>query len=335
MKKQVTLLTLLALAAMITVGCGVASHNSFSKLPFSSDRESNPSTPLFLMNLDGSNVTPVSYDLDNFYSPSISADLKTIAVVSFPNVWVSNADGTVQTQLTTFTDDDNDGFSYAFYARISPNGKKIIYSTWDGDEEVNSVWMMNSDGTGKVNLTATPPADMRGCYSGSFSSDSSKIAFNCFGEFGYSVFVANADGSNATSVVPETSSGFVDSPLFSPDGKKILFLGYNFTPDAARMGNATPVHRPSLTAMRAGAHSHKGEGISGPTGVFSVNLDGTNDVLVVPNAFEAIIINSTLYYTIGDNELELNQIWKSNIDGSGAVSVSDGTANDRLALEVD
>ena len=333
-KRQVALLSLLALAAAITVGCGDSHNSTFSKLPFSSDRASDPATPLFLMNLDGSHVTPVSYDLDDFYSPSISADLKTVAVVSFPNVWVFNSDGTNAKQLTTNTDDDNDGFSYIFYAKISPNGKKILFSFRDGVNGINGVWLMNADGTGQVNITATPPTGMVGCYSGSFSADSRKITFNCFGEVGYGVFVADADGTHVTTVVPETSSGFLDSPMFSPDGKKILLVGFNFTPGAAT-ANVAPAHKPSLATLRAGFHSHATQGIAGTQGVFSFNIDGTGGVLVVPNAFEAEILNSTLYYAIDDSDLELSQIWKANPDGSAAVSVSDGTADDRLDLTVD
>jgi Tol biopolymer transport system component len=333
-KRQGALLSLLALAAAITVGCGDSSNPFFTKLPFSSDRLAVPSTPLFIMNLDGSHVAPVPYTLGSFYSPSISADLKTVAFVSSHNVWVTNVEGTVQTQLTTNTDDANDNGSFVFYARISPNGKKILYSFWDGVNGINGVWIINADGTGKVNLTATLPTGMIGCYTGSFSADSSKITFNCFGQNGYSVFAANADGSHVSTVVPETASGFLDSPMFSPDGKKILFLGFNFTPGGASKANVAP-HKPSLAAMRSGVHSEVAPGIAGTQGVFSVNLDGTGDVLVVPNAFEAEILNSTLYYAINDSDLGLNQIWKANPDGSAAASVSDGTANDRLDLTVD
>src|SRR4051794_5273058 len=169
---------MLALATIITVGCGGGS-STFTKLPFSSNRESTPSTPLFLMNLDGSNVTPVQYTLDNLYSPSISADLKKIAFVSFPNVYVVNSDGTGQKQLTTYTDSSADSFSFVLTARISPNGKKIIYSVGDGSIETFELWIMNADGTDKKNLSVTPPTGMTNCFSGSFSADSRKITFGC------------------------------------------------------------------------------------------------------------------------------------------------------------
>jgi Tol biopolymer transport system component len=285
---------------------------------------------LFLMNLDGSNVTPVQYTLDNLYSPSISADLKKIAFVSFPNVYVVNSDGTGQKQLTTYTDSSADSFSFVLTARISPNGKKIIYSVGDGSIETFELWIMNADGTDKKNLSVTPPTGMTNCFSGSFSADSRKITFGCWGSSGNGIFVANADGTHQSTIVPPTNA-FLDSPMFSPDGKKILFVGFGFGVGATTRQHATFSQKRTFASMRASLHSHGFP--AGTQGVFSIDLDGTGAVLVAANAFEAEILNSTLYYSLFDSELGFSQIWKSNLDGTAAVTVSDGTADDRLALE--
>ncbi len=331
-KRQVALFSLLALAAAITVGCGGGNNPTFSKLPFSSNRTSNPQTPLFLMNLDGSNVTPVTLSLGNFYSPSISADLKKIAFLSFPNVWVINSDGTGQTQLTMNTDDSADNFSYVLYAKISPNGKKILYTFWDGANQVYGVWIMNVDGTGKQNLTTVLPTDMTGCYSGSYSADSRKVTFACFGNSGNGVYLANVDGTHQSTVVPVTNA-FLDTPMFSPDGKKILFFGNNYAPSVASRHNVAFSPKPSFASLHSGVRSH---GVSPSTqGVFSINLDGTGATLVAPDAYEGEILNSTLYYTVYDSDLGMSQIWKANLDGSSAVTVSDGTADDRLDLAIE
>jgi Tol biopolymer transport system component len=287
------------------------------------------------MKLDGSNVTPVPYTLGNFYSPSISADLKKVAFVSFPNVWAMNSDGTGATQLTTATDSDADQFSYIFYARISPNGKKILYSFWDGTVPVLNVWIMNADGTGKQNLTATLPTGMTGCYSGSFSADSRKVTFACYGSSGDGVYLANADGTHQKTVVAATQNAFLDTPMFSPDGKKILFVGFNYIIGNAIRSNAAFSPKPTFASVRTGVHSQVAPGVAGTQGVFSVNVDGTGGALVAANAYEAEILNSTLYYTVYDSDLGHSQIWKSNPDGSAAVRLSDGTTSDWLALSSD
>ncbi len=331
---QVTLLSLLALAVSITAGCGSSGNPTFSKLAFSSSRTADPSTPLFLMNLDGSSVTPVPYNLDGIYSPSVSADFKKVAFVSFPNVWVMNSNGTGSTQLTTYTDSSDDQNSYIFYSRISPNGKKILYSLWDGVAGLYGVWIMNADGSGKQNLTATLPTAMIGCYSGSFSADSRKVTFACFSESGDGVYLANADGSHQQTVVPATEA-FLDTPMFSPDGKKILFVGYGYSLSGAVRSKTSFSSKPTVASIRTGVHSHAAPQDDGTQGVFSININGTGGTLVAADAYEAEILNSNLYYTLYDSDLGLSQIWKSNTDGSSPKKLSDGAADDRLDLTVD
>jgi Tol biopolymer transport system component len=332
---QVTLLSLVALATTITAGCGSSGNPTFSKLPFASSRTADPATPAFLMKLDGSNVTPVPYTLGNFYAPSVSADLKRVAFVSFPNVWVMNSDGSGSTQLTTFTDSDADQFSYIFFAKISPDGKKILYSFWDGSVDVINVWIMNADGTHNQNLTATLPTGMTGCYSGSFSADSRKVTFACYGDSGDGLYIANADGTHQTTVLGAQQNAFLDTPSFSPGGKKILFVGFGFTVGGKVKPNAKFSPKPDFASARSGTRRHAAPGVPGSRGIFSVNLDGTAAALVVQDAYEAEVLNSTLYYTLYDSNLQLNQIWKSNADGTSSLKLSDGTVHDWLDLSSD
>jgi Tol biopolymer transport system component len=323
-KVQLTLLVLLTVAAALTVGCGDSnSIPTYSKLPFSSDRVANPATPLFIMNLDGSAVTPVTFTLpDSMYSPSISADFKTVAFTSGGEVWVSNADGTSQTQLT----DNATSGSYTYFAKISPDGKKIVFGLWDTTTTTYHFWIMNSDGSGKLNLNATLPDAMTVCYSGSFSADSKQVAFACEGNTSSGIYLTNVDGTHQ-STVTTVDNTFLDTPMFSPDGKQILYVSFNFGPAAAR--------KHSFHIAHPVAHRQAAPGLPPNQGIFSINLDGSNATLVVPNCFEAEILNSTLFYTTFNSDLELSQISKSNLDGTGAVSISDGTADDWLALSSD
>lgn len=323
-KRQVTLLSLLTLAAALTVGCGSDGTPAFSKLPFSSDRESSPATPIFLMNLDGSHVTPVAYSGQSFFSPSISADLKTISFISGSDVWVMKSDGTGSKQLTTVSDSQ-----FIFTVRISPNGKKILFSVADNATETIDLRTMNVDGGDQKSLLATLPSGIdEGCYTGSFSSDSRTVTFACYStSTGYGLYTADVAGTNLKTVTAPQGA-FIDTPVFSPDGKKILFVSSNFCACADK-SNLFHKGKFGIGAHREGL----AEGIS-QQGVFSVNLDGTGSVLVAPNAFEAEILNSTLYFAAWDPDASLYQIWKANVDGSSAVKISDGTANDRLELQI-
>jgi Tol biopolymer transport system component len=309
-KQSLTLLAMLIAAAAITVGCG-DSHSvpTFKQVAFLSNRTSDPVTSLFRMNLDGSSISPVPFSSSNVWSPSISADFKTVVFISGGDIWVSNADGSTQTQVTTDTD--------VYSAKVSPDGKKIVYGLYDGSEY--QLWTMNVDGTGSLNLTSTMPAGMVGCYTGSFSADSMKIAFACYGSSTYGLFYTKADGTNTVI----TQSAFIQTPMFSPDGKQILFITF---------GDIGSNYRPHFSRVHSFVRRHTSSPDPVNQGIASINIDGTNGTIIVPNTYELELLNSTLYYTFYSSDLSRDQIYKSNLDGSGAVSISDGTADDYLGV---
>src|SRR5512132_152473 len=59
------------------------------------------------------------------------------------DVWVMDADGSDQTNLTLDQDDD------AFAPRWSPDGAKIAYEVAVTNDD-SDVWVMNADGSGKT-----------------------------------------------------------------------------------------------------------------------------------------------------------------------------------------
>lgn len=291
MKKSqaISLFIVLTLAALSTVGCGVGSSSTstapvFTKLAFYSTRTTSPATNLFLMNMDGTSVTPVPTGTGSLYTPSNSADLTTVAYTLGGLVWTSKGDGSAQTQLTTT--------GYIYSVKVSPDGKKIVFNQQDTVTNAYHLWTMNVDGTGALDLTSTMPAGMVECYGGSFSADSSKIVMNCQGSSSYGIYIIHPDGTGLTTVTNPVNQ-YTDTPAFTPDGTKILFVLYGQ-----------------------------------PVGIFSINVDGTGQTSVAPNGYEAEIFNSTLYYSVYDTNLNNNRIYKSNLDGTGAVALTDGTSND-------
>jgi len=321
---QATFLVLLALAAAFTVGCGDSSSNTiptFTKLPFISNRTVDPATPLFVANLDGTNVTGIVTNSSGAYSPSISADLKVVAYSSDSEIWVTDAKGSTPVQLTNNVANN----FYSFYVKVSPDGSKLLYSLYDGTSW--HIRTMNPDGTGDVDLTPTLPSGMTECYSGSYSADGSLIVFTCDGDTSSGVYLMKADGSSVTTVY--TQSGFLDSALLTPDGSKVIFMDYNNGPAAAGA-------RRNLKIFPHRTFRPQVVNDSAPTyGLVSVNPDGTGMTNVVVGAYEGVILNSTLYYTWYDSDLDLDQIYKANLDGTGAVSISDGTSSDYLGVSAD
>jgi len=290
-KQPVLLLILLSLATVFTAACGDSSSSvpQFTALTFISNRTVTPPTTLFWSKLDGSAVTAVPLSSNNVYYPSISADGTVVAFYSNSDAWVQKTDGSGALNLTTTTP----SASEVNFVRISPNGKLVLFSENNADH----IHLIKVDGTGDLDLTPTFPTGMNYCYSASFNAGSTLIAFVCEGATNWGIYTIKPDGTAITTVTG-TRTVWTDLPSFTPDGKKIIFVGTtNDTND-----------------------------------IESVNLDGSGDTVLIPVSYEATVLNSTLYYTFNDTTLELNQVYKAGLDGSNPVSISDGLHDDYLGL---
>jgi Tol biopolymer transport system component len=297
-RTRLPLLALLTLTAILsTVGCGVGSSTSpatnpvFTKLVFNSNQTVVPTTNLFVMGMDGSNQAPVALDACCVDQASISADAKTLAFFYEGNAWVKNVATGVQTQLTTA------GSTYQL--RISPDGKKIVFNQPDPVTLAYSLWIMKVDGTAKTSLTPTLPSGMQDCRIGAFSADSAKIVMTCEGNSTFGIFTVKADGTGLATVL--TQAQFVDTPAFSPDGTKIVFVDYGLT--------GSPTY-----------------------GVVSMNLDGSNQTLLVGNVQESEVLNSSVYYSFYDASVSNQRIYKCDLDASNVVAITDGSSYDYLGL---
>jgi len=171
----------------------------------------NMCSDIFLMDIGGWDCVRITYN-DGFYSyqlPKFSPDGTTILFESSPLniIYQINVDGTDLRSLTdryTTGQDRNPQFS--------PDGSKIV---WESSVNPNSwdIFIMNSDGTNKTNLTNDPYHST----SPSFSPNGSKIIYSSQGE----VYLMNSNGSNKIQLTNTAGSNY--RPQFSPDGTKIVF----------------------------------------------------------------------------------------------------------------
>lgn len=197
--------------------------SSGSKIVFSSNRDGI--AQIWIMNSDGSNQTkiPISQLSDHLcLYPSLSPDESKIVFfsnVSGYNIFVCNIDGSNLQQLTN---------SYCQYPSWSPDGMQIAYEgRYENGVDQGDIYIMNADGTGKVNLTNTPAAEDDE-FIQSWSPDGTKIAYCVIrilnGEQRREIFVRDIATGEETRVTYSDNNIVSNScPTWSPDGSQIAF----------------------------------------------------------------------------------------------------------------
>jgi Tol biopolymer transport system component len=205
-----------------------------TKISFSSDRDGN--WEIYVMNADGTGQTRLTSnsaeDFGPAWSPITSAVETTvpaqdaafappaalpasgrIVFVSSPDlyddIYVMNADGSGQTNLTNYpTADEKPAWS--------PDGAKIVFTSQRVG--LSEIYVMNADGTDLTRLTNNASLNS----SPAWAPDGAKIAFIISRVGEDDIYVMNADGSGQTRLT--TIPGFFHwSPTWSPDGAKIAF----------------------------------------------------------------------------------------------------------------
>ena len=233
------------------------------QLSFQSKRDGRGCDQIYTMNIDGSNVKMVSDGEGRTTCSFIFKGGKKLLYASTrlggkgcpPNpdfsqgyVWAiypsydiftANPDGSNIKQLTKTN-------GYDAEATISPNGKKIVFtSERDGDLELYS---MDTNGKNVKRLTNEPGYDGGAFYSpdnkmivyrGSHPTDQALVkrdkellAQHLIVPTVFEVWTMNADGSNKRQVTKLNAASF--APFFTPDGKRIIFCTNYFATDAKK-----------------------------------------------------------------------------------------------------
>jgi serine/threonine protein kinase/Tol biopolymer transport system component/predicted DsbA family dithiol-disulfide isomerase len=201
----------------------------------------------YIINADGTGLTPLTEDLGEGYFPNLSPDGNRVLVIANttvdPDIFVIDVTSGESTNLTNTPGFDNQPV-------WSPDGSQIAFVTDREGGDVD-IWVMNADGTESRRVARTAGDDKLG----SWSPDSKQIVYSNVDENGESLSIINVE-SGETSPLTEGGSGVDSAPTWSPDGSTIAYhsspnasafpLVYTIKPDGTNREQISHNSGPSL-----------------------------------------------------------------------------------------
>jgi Tol biopolymer transport system component len=312
MRRRITLAGAAVTALLGSVVAGSTAHaataGSGGLIAFSTGFDGSDPTltsQIFTIRPDGSGLRQVTHVRAGQHAvdPGFSATGKKIAfesdVTGNFEIWVMNADGSAQTELT------NDPTVANFHPRWSPNGATIAFTrcTFPFGVADCHIAVISANGGQITELTSGHWADGDPCGSApnagsgnpvggpEYSPDGSKIAFDSNrGGFDSAVWVMNANGSGLRRITAPTLEAF--RPDWSPNGSQIAFTTHACLPgsdvwavDANGTGGHALTHLPSNHNAEFESYSPDGTRIvltsdkldpsAATDAIFVMNADGS------------------------------------------------------------
>ena len=201
---------------------------------------------IYTMLPDGTDVRQITDKKGRDQKPTWSSDgVKLVWMHGDGQVWVHDFETGRQRMVVNIPGGVDSAVVW------SPDGSKLAYSKATPDGKEADIYVMKADGTNQNNLTNTPSVEE---WEVTWSPDGSKLAYTrhtwpTTRENLSDIYVMNTDGTNRDNLTDTMPEGMgAGNPNWSPDGKKIAFLG-----------------GPS-------------EDAPGRSGIYIMNADGTNPV---------------------------------------------------------
>ncbi len=234
---------------------------------------------------------------------------------SATNIWLTDSTGAALKPLATLTNGSSASPAW------SPNGAKIAFESFRALNGSNlaipaaNIWVMNADGSNAIPLTRLNAETVSSIHS-DWSPDGTKIAYDSTRALdgrdlavnSVNIWVMNADGTGGVplTTLRATAASSV-SPVWSPDGKKILY-----TSSRALNGFDVAIPARNIWVMNADGSgsqpltTHMAASSSNP----AWSPDGTKIAYTSARALD------------GSNDVGAANIWVMNADGSGATPLT-------------
>lgn len=165
----------------------------------------------------GQTVAPDSFDVKMLRWVTVSPDEKSVVYSALGKLWIRSLPRGIPRRVT------RDEKNLELYPSFSPDGKWLVYSTWN-DTDMGAIQKVRVDGGGQMKLTPT-----RGTYvEPAFSRDGTKIVYRKIGGndlrgYLYSketgIYWVPADGGKPSFITDEGSR-----PMFTQSGDRVFLF---------------------------------------------------------------------------------------------------------------
>ncbi len=251
-------------------------------------------------------------------------------------IYSINPDGSQETNLT------NHSSGWDIHPSLSPDGKKILYSSRISSSSDYDIYMMDADGSNKIKLTSSSMDDSDPV----FSPDGTKIAYSAgYLAGGRQIYVMNQNEPSSVNITNDYSHYYWD--LSWTPGQKIAFHSNrdNFTGEVYSMNpNGSEIKKLTNTSSydRSPSWSPDGakivftSGRDGDEEIYLMNSDGSNQTNLSrsPNTNDSNPSWSPdgkkIIYSSGNkgSQFSTNELWIMNSDGSGKIKITNNNYND-------
>jgi Tol biopolymer transport system component/uncharacterized protein YjdB len=184
---------------------------------------------LFVLGMSGTRAAPIRLNAGNVSrEPSPSPDgTQLVFAISQrdlttgelqEDLFIVRRDGLGMRRLTSMA-------GYEHQPRWSPDGQRILFRASSDVNARPNLWVINVDGTGLRNLTATLGTTVTDVRDAAWSPDGARIAYIAAVRGQHKVWIMQADGTAPIQLTVD--AGFDSSPAWAPAGDALAFTRWN------------------------------------------------------------------------------------------------------------